>query len=104
MTVKDNPAERRYEIYEDDALAGLAAYRLGEGRIEFIHTEVDPAFQGRGIASRLIGEALADVRRRGLAVWPYCPFVSGYIGRHPEWLDLVPASERSRFGLVGARD
>lgn len=104
MTVQDNPAERRYEIHDEGALAGFVGYRLGEGRIEFTHTEIDPAFQGRGLASRLIGEALADARRRGLAVWPHCPFVSGYINRHPECLDLVPEADRERFGLAGARD
>lgn len=104
MAVQDNPAERRYEITDEGALAGFAAYRLGDGRIEFTHTEIDPAYQGRGLASRLVGEALADARRRGLAVWPHCGFVRGYVARHPEFLDLVPAADRERFGLAGARD
>jgi hypothetical protein len=32
---------------------------------------------------------------------PVCPFVRGYLERHPEEIDLVPVDERARFGLVG---
>jgi uncharacterized protein len=31
-------------------------------------------------------------------VRPFCPFVRQYIGRHPEYLDLVPEGERERDG------
>ena len=47
----------------------------------------------------LVRGALDAVKADGLAVLPYCPFVRGYIARHPEYLSLVPASERAEFGL-----
>jgi hypothetical protein len=34
-----------------------------------------------------------------LAVLPYCPFVQGFIDRHREYLDLVPAERRAHFAL-----
>ncbi|MFJ3204380.1 N-acetyltransferase [Streptomyces sp. NPDC086989] len=40
-----------------------------------------------------------DVRRRKLEVLPYCPFIRGWIGRHPQYADLVPEVRRGRFGL-----
>lgn len=54
-----------------------------------VHTDVDPAFEGRGLGSRLIGGALADIRARGLLFVPLCPFVAAYVRRHPEYADLV---------------
>ena len=33
--------------------------------------------------------ALEQVRARGLKVEPKCPFVAGYIGKHPEFSDLL---------------
>lgn len=30
---------------------------------------------------------------------PFCPFVNAWIGKHPDYLDLVPADQRERFGL-----
>ena len=82
----------RYEAYVGDALAAHVTYRLRGSRITFVHTEVDPAFEGRGIGSRLAAGALDDARARGLKVTPACPFVAAYIRRHPEYADLVARS------------
>ncbi|HET9873976.1 MAG TPA: GNAT family N-acetyltransferase [Propionibacteriaceae bacterium] len=103
VTTHDNPSEHRYEIYDGDELAGFATYRLSGPRIAFIHTEVLPAFADRKLARQLVADALDDARRRGLAVLPFCPYVRRSIARHPEqYLDLVPESERERFGLAGS--
>lgn len=99
MTVTDNPERERYEIAVDGKLAGFAEYRgRGETRT-FTHTEVDERFEGQGVGSRLIHDALDDARRQGMHVIPMCPFVRAYIGRHPEYLDLVQPAIRRAFGL-----
>ena len=79
----------RYEAYVGDALAAHVTYRLRGSRITFVHTEVDPAFEGRGVGRRLATWALDDVCGRGLAVRPRCPFIAAFIRRHPEYADLV---------------
>jgi len=88
--IVDNPEERRYEVFVGDRLAGVVAYRLRAGQVVFLHTEVLPAFEGRGIGSRLAAGVLDDARRRELAVVPRCPFIAAYIRRHPAYGDLVP--------------
>ncbi|MDT4997198.1 MAG: uncharacterized protein QOD45_1266, partial [Pseudonocardiales bacterium] len=65
----------------------------------FIHTEISPEFGRRGLASELIRAALDSARTRGLQVQPFCPFVRGFIAKHPDYRDLVPSAERERFGL-----
>lgn len=89
----------RFEIRLADETVGFAAYERRSGEIVFTHTEIDPSFEGRGLAGRLIGGALDAARDEGLAVLPICPFVRGYIERHPDYLALVPTTERARFGL-----
>ena len=102
-TVRDDPAESRYEIYDGEQLAGFADYRLGDGQITLTHTEVDPEFGGRGLAKQLVGEALADARGRDLAVLPVCPYVRKVIADNAGmYLDLVPDADRDRFGLAPA--
>jgi predicted GNAT family acetyltransferase len=86
--VRDNPARHRFELEADGHLA-IAVYSLAPGVITFIHTEVPDALAGRGIGSRLAKGALAQVRDRGLKVVPRCPFIRGYIEKHPEWQDLL---------------
>lgn len=96
----DNPEQDRYEMHVDDRLAGVGEYELSDGRIAFTHTEVGEEFSGRGLARRLVADALAESRRRGLAVLPFCPYVRKVIADAPDrYLDLVPASERARFEL-----
>ncbi|GIH25435.1 N-acetyltransferase [Acrocarpospora phusangensis] len=90
-TVADNPGAQRYEILVDGGVAGFAQYRLRPGKIVFTHTEIDAAYEGKGLGSSLARAALEAVRERGLAVAPVCPFFAGYIKRHPEYADLVAA-------------
>lgn len=82
-------ANQQYEISVDGARVGLAAYvDSGEQRI-FHHTEIDPAFGGRGLASKLMAVALADTRDAGKRIVPRCSFVAAYADKHDEFRDLV---------------
>jgi predicted GNAT family acetyltransferase len=99
VAVRDDPEAERYEIAVDGELAGFVQYRLRPGLIAFIHTEIDPRFEGQGLGSQLALGALEDARARELAVLPFCPFINGFISRHREYAELVPAEHRERFGL-----
>ena len=99
LRVADNLAAERYEAFAGDDLAGFVTYRLAPGRISLLHTEVDDAFEGHGVGSALVSATLEDIRARGLAVLPFCPFVKAHLKRHPEYLDLVAENDRARFGL-----
>ncbi|GAB7007230.1 GNAT family N-acetyltransferase [Nocardioides sp. AN3] len=93
VEVRDNPAENRYEAWLGDELAGIAVYRLTDHTIVFLHTEVDDAFEGRGVGSELARGALDDVRAHGdREVVPQCPFIKGWIDKHPEYQDLLHTS------------
>ena len=100
IDVRDHPAAHRFEVWVGDERAGFTHYvDRGNGVVAFDHTEIKPEFEHRGLAGRLIGEALAAARDRGWAVLPECPFVRAYLEQHPELVDLVPADERVVFGL-----
>lgn len=88
-TVRDNPTDSRYDIVSGDEVGGFAAYRLRDGKITFTHTEVDSAYEGKGLGSTLVGGALDDARARELTVVARCPFVRSYIERHQEYADLL---------------
>ena len=102
VDVHDNAARHRYEITEDGAVVGFVTYRITKGVIDLIHTEVDSAHGGRGLAGQLVAFTLDDARRRGLGVLPHCPYVRGYIDSHADqYLDLVPPDRRREFGWDG---
>ncbi|MBS1678552.1 MAG: N-acetyltransferase [Actinobacteria bacterium] len=97
--VIDNKEQSRYEVRIDGEAAAIADYVKQPGTISFTHTETFPGHKGEGLAGRMIDRALRDAREEGLRVVPFCPFVSGYIGKHEEFRDLVPADRRAEFGL-----
>jgi uncharacterized protein len=94
VRVEDNRERSRFEAYVDGAPAGFITYRTVPGGIVLVHTEVAPAFAGRGVGGRLAVAALDDVRARGLRLTPQCPFIASYIARHPEYADLVDETAR----------
>ena len=100
--VTDNPADKRFELRTDGQVAGYAAYRPGDAAVTITHTEVDSAYEGQGLGLVLVQGALDQLRERGVALVPQCPFVRRFLEKHEDYLDLVPAADRDRFGLPAA--
>lgn len=86
--IVNNKAHRRYELAVDDHIAATY-YKLADGVITFVHTEVPPQLGGKGIGSKLIKGALDQVRAEGLRVIAECPFVKAYIDKHADYADLL---------------
>lgn len=86
--VQDNAAAGRFEAVVDGHLA-LIRYQLLGKAIMLIHTEVPDELQGQGIGAQMARAALNHARAEGLKVIPRCPYVAGYIKKHPEYQDLV---------------
>jgi predicted GNAT family acetyltransferase len=91
-TVRDVPEASRYEIRDGEQLLGHADYQRDGDTVVFIHTEVDQDSGRSGLGGTLVRAALDDVRGRGGSVVALCPFVRGWIERHPEYADLVASS------------
>lgn len=89
IKIRNDPENRQFTVEVDGRVAGKAEYRLRGDTYLFIHTEVDPEFQGLGVANRLARWALDDVSEQGRTLVPLCPFIAAYIKRHPEYDAIV---------------
>ena len=89
ITVADRPEAARYELTVDGERVGFVTYRQSPGVITFLHAEVDPSQERRGLGSQLVRGALDDARARGLTVRPVCPFVQWFIETHDGYRDLL---------------
>lgn len=98
IEVHDNPEHSRFEILADGEAAGFAQYVTRPGRVFFVHTEIDPTFEGRGLGGALAKAALDGVRAQGLRVVPLCLFIAGYIERHPDYAGLVDHDLMTQLG------
>ena len=80
--------QRRFVIRDGRGLGELRFNVVGT-QIILEHTEVSPALRGHGVAAALARAALDHARANGLAVIPVCPYVIGFLARHPEYQTLV---------------
>jgi len=88
FTILNNEKEQQFQIRLEGELASLE-YRMHEGVIVLMHTEVPDKLGGRGIASALAKYGLDYGRAHHLPVKVYCPFVQAWLKRHPEEMDIV---------------
>jgi predicted GNAT family acetyltransferase len=89
LAITDVPGRGRYEAIVEGSLAGWVEYRRMGRRIVAIHTEVLPAFGGRGIATALVRRVVADARAAGARISPMCPLFQAHFQRHPEDGDVL---------------
>lgn len=82
----------RFVIEVEGRAVGLADYHDTDGRRVLPHTEVLPQFQGRGLATILVAEALRVTKSEGLRIVPTCWMVAEYIDKHPEYADITDRS------------
>ena len=85
--IEDRPAGE-FRATLDGQPAGLIGYRRDGDVFDLLHTEVDGAFEGHGVGTGLVRQALAIVRTQAGRVRPSCPFVRRYLEQHPGEADL----------------
>jgi predicted GNAT family acetyltransferase len=86
--LRRNAAQNRFEIEADGQLAGFIDYRERGDVLDLVHTQVEPAYEGQGLASKLAQFALDEARRSGKKVAPSCSYVARWMDRHPDYHDL----------------
>jgi uncharacterized protein len=82
-------ADGKYTIAVDGQTVGLAAVADRGNQRVFYHTEVDDQFQGRGLATILVAEALEATRAEGKRVVAVCPMVGALIKKRSEFDDIT---------------
>jgi predicted GNAT family acetyltransferase len=69
-------------------------YQLTEKIIVVTHTQVTPAYEGKGVGGLLARYAMDDARAKHRTVVPICPFLAGWLEKHPEYSDLVAPAHK----------
>ena len=85
---EDSESHGRYVIKLSPTDEAEMTYRKKDGTMVIDHTGVPTAFGGRGIAARLVQQAIDDARAQGFKITPLCSYVVAQFKRHPEWADL----------------
>lgn len=99
LDVRKVPERGVFELLVDGTPAGLITYRDNHDVRAMPHTEIAAAFEGKGLSKPLIQAALDQTRAEGFEVLPMCSAISRFIGKNPQYVDLVPERDRAAFGL-----
>lgn len=89
IEIVDRTDEARLVFELDGHLAELE-YRVHNGKLALVHTEVPDALGGRGLGGALVGAAIDKAEAEGLTVWPWCPYARSWLEKHPEEARAVP--------------
>jgi uncharacterized protein len=81
--------DEEFIIAVDGQTVGTAAFTDHGNQRTFTHTEVDNAFQGRGLATILVGEAMNSTKAEGLRIVALCAMVAGFLEKNNEFDDVV---------------
>ena len=101
--VVDNPEESRFDLWVDDHLVGILAYRTHEdATMTLLHTVVKEDFGDHGWAAVLVRGALDGLRESEMQIVPACTYVTRFLGRNTEYLDLVAESAQESSTTTGA--
>ncbi|MFD9324516.1 GNAT family N-acetyltransferase [Streptomyces sp. NPDC060065] len=87
IEIRDDRAGGRLEAFAGDEVVGHIEYFVLEAprrALVPVHTIVEPAHEGQGIAGSLARELYAIAAREGTVVAPLCPYVVKWAARHPE--------------------
>lgn len=89
MDVRRNESRHRFELPVEGGLAVLDYSSPRPGVLDLQHTTVPRGARGKGFGAILVRGALDDARARGEKIIPTCPFVASWVGRHPEYRQLI---------------
>ncbi|WP_336645354.1 GNAT family N-acetyltransferase [Microbacterium sp. USHLN186] len=91
FVVRDVPEESRYVLLDrgedgrQSAEIGEESYvDVGDDRV-LHHTEVSEEYGGQGLASTLVRAVVDDAVASGRSIVAVCPYVVGWLGKHPEY-------------------
>jgi len=74
----------------DGQKAGLMTYSwAGDEKIIIDHTEVQPAFNGKGVGKELVYKAVEFAREKKLKILPLCPFAAAMFKKNEEIRDVL---------------
>ncbi|MFJ3223214.1 GNAT family N-acetyltransferase [Streptomyces sp. NPDC086783] len=87
IRIRDDRGAGRLEALAGDEVVGRIEYFVldaPERALVPVHTIVEPAHEGQGIAGSLARELYAIAGCEGVPVAPLCPYVVKWAARHPE--------------------
>ncbi|APF41466.1 GNAT family N-acetyltransferase [Neomicrococcus aestuarii] len=89
LRLEHNEDRGRFDLWQGDQFIGFLGYHEEDGVVEVQHTIIDEKFGRKGYARALVTMVLEQLRTEGKKIIPQCSYVLDYLGRYPEYKDMV---------------
>lgn len=78
--------------HENEKRAGMMTYSIaGPNLIIIDHTEVEPAFNGRGVGKQMLYKIVEMARKKDTKIIPLCPFAASVFKKEEDIKDVLKA-------------
>ena len=78
-----------FVVERDGRRLGAMNYAQANGRVEILHTEVEPSLRGTGAGGQLVAAAVDWARREHLQIMPRCAYAKSVFARTPDYRDVL---------------
>ncbi|WP_199897914.1 GNAT family N-acetyltransferase [Flavobacterium sp. B17] len=86
----NNEKNGNFEAFIDGNHAGLMTYTwAGDERFIIDHTEVEEAYNGKGVGKEMLLAAVDFARKNSKTIIPLCPFAKATFQKHEELQDVL---------------
>ena len=93
ITIKELENKGYAMAREDHKRAGTMTYSIPPSDYIIIdHTEVDPAFNGKGVGKQLLFKIVEMAREKKIKILPLCPFANAMFKKLTEIQDVLKQS------------
>ncbi|MBC9796431.1 GNAT family N-acetyltransferase [Sinomicrobium weinanense] len=75
---------------ENNKRVGMMTYSIAGAELIIIdHTEVEPAYNGKGIGKQMLCKIVEMARKKNIKIIPLCPFAAGMFSRFEDIRDVL---------------
>lgn len=89
ITIVFEPERNRSAAYTDGKQIGECEFNVEGGVWSIIHTGVDPAYGGRGIAKMLVLKVIEEARIQQIRIDPVCSYAKRMTEGKEEFRDVL---------------
>jgi uncharacterized protein len=90
VNIEFNEKKGNFNITTEGRKIALMTFVFaGPDKIIIDHTEVSPAFNGKGLGKKLVEKAVEVAREKNWTIVPLCPFAKKVFDKTPEFRDVL---------------
>jgi predicted GNAT family acetyltransferase len=94
LQIYHNKDRQRFEMDLKNGNYAYLEYRWSGKSLATMHIEVSEEMRHKGIAESIANYVLEFAKREQVTIKPFCPYITSYIDRNPQYRSLIEASFR----------